>query len=333
MTLNIGSVSIPDPVILAPMSGVTDLPFRNLVKSFGAGLVVSEMVASKSVIEVNKRTSKMLQLTQSSSPTAIQIMGRDPYLMGEAAKLCEGFGADIIDINFGCPARKVTSGAAGSALMREEKIASDILKTVVRSVQIPVTVKMRTGWDMANRNAPKLAQMAEDAGIQLVTVHGRTRCQFFKGSSDWLFINQIKAAVKIPVIGNGDILSIENARDFMQLAGCDGVMIGRGAQGRPWFLSQVMQFLKSGIILSEPSIISQLNIVYRHLDSILSYYGIERGIRKARKHINWYTSEFKNFSFYRKSLLQTEDRNNIKIALWDLFHLECENIESGQANR
>ena len=331
MALKIGTIFIEDPVILAPMSGVTDLPFRDLVKSFGAGLVVSEMVASAAVIEANKRTTKRIEFRKSGSPTSIQLMGRDPETMAEAAMFCQDLGADIIDINFGCPAKKVVSGVAGSALMREEQLARKIMHSVVKAVGIPVTIKMRTGWDSKKRNAPELAKIAEDIGIQLVTVHGRTRCQFYDGESDWKFIGTIKNAIKIPVIGNGDITQVEDARTFQQTAHTDGVMIGRGVRGRPWFLAHVIHFLKTGERLARPSLTFQLDIALRHFDSMLSYYGVGRGIRIARKHLNWYTAACNSYDVYRDQLLKSDDPKQIRTSLKDLFHLELDAPKSDMA--
>ena len=331
MVLKIGTVFIEDPVILAPMSGITDLPFRDLVKSFGAGLVVSEMVASTAVIEANKRTKKRLEFRKSGSPISIQLMGRDPGTMAEAAMLCQDLGADIIDINFGCPAKKVVSGAAGSALMREEPLARKIMHAVVKAVGIPVTIKMRTGWDINKRNAPELARIGEDIGIQLVTVHGRTRCQFYDGASDWKFIGAIKNAIKIPVIGNGDITQVEDAKTLQQTAHTDGVMIGRGAQGRPWFLAHVIHFLKTGERLARPSSTFQLNIALRHFDSMLSYYGVKRGIRIARKHLNWYTAGCYSYDMYKDQLLKSDDPKKIRTSLNELFHLDLDVPRSNTA--
>ena len=322
MGLKVGDVRIPKPVILAPMSGITDLPFRKLVKSFGAGLVVSEMVASSAMTRVNSRTRKMLTVCATEAPVAIQLLGREPRVMGDAAMLCQDLGASMIDINFGCPAKKVVSGAAGSALMREEQLAAKIMHSVVKAVGIPVTVKMRTGWDINKRNAPSLAKIAEDIGIQLVTVHGRTRCQFYDGISDWQFIGRIKNAIKIPVIGNGDILTVEDAAALIDIAKVDGVMVGRGAQGRPWFLSHIIHYLETGEKLKAPSVDIRLGIVLNHLDMMLTHYGVERGLRVWRKHLAWYTEKFTQLSSYRDLLLRSDNPLQIRYWLRYLFDAE-----------
>ncbi len=307
MSIRIGPVQLGDPVILAPMSGVTDLPFRKLVKRSGAGLVVSEMIASEAMIRMSRQSLKMAENAPEEAPMAVQLAGCEPQVMAEAAKLNEDRGAAIIDINFGCPVKKVVNGQAGSALMRDEAKAAKILEATVKAVKLPVTLKMRKGWDETNQNAPRLARIAEECGIQMITVHGRTRCQLYNGTADWDFIRQVKDAVKLPVVVNGDIVTVEGAKSALEKSGADAVMVGRGAYGRPWFLRQVMEFLRSGERLPSPAIQDQMNTILEHYQAMLSHYGNDTGLKIARKHLGWYSKGLPGSAEFRTRIMQITD--------------------------
>ena len=317
--IKIGPVEVGSPVILAPMTAVTDLPFRRAVKRYGAGLTVSEMIASEAMVRETRQSLQKSLWDPCEEPVSMQLAGCEPRVVAEAAKLNEQRGAAIIDINMGCPVKKVVNGDAGSALMRDLPLAAAIIDATVKAVKVPVTLKMRMGWDHGSLNAPELARIAEDLGVRMITVHGRTRCQMYKGSADWTFVGSVKQATSLPVIVNGDICSLEDARTALAQSGADGVMIGRGAYGQPWLLGQVMADLAHDGHRPDPSMDEQLDLILEQYDSMQSLYGVQTGVNLARKHIGWYTKGLTGSAEFRNRVNMQDDPRVVTQMLQDFY--------------
>ena len=324
--LKIGEIAVANRVLLAPMSGVTDAPFRRLAAGLGAGLVVSEMTASDELVH-GRPMSRLRCEAAGIGPHVVQLAGCETHWMAEGAKVAEAAGADIIDINMGCPARHVTGGQSGSALMRDLDHALRLIEATIAAVKVPVTLKMRLGWDDRSLNAPELARRAEAAGVQMITVHGRTRCQFYKGEADWSAVRAVKDAISVPLVVNGDITSFEKAVSALETSGADAVMIGRGAQGQPWLPGQIGRQLETGTAESAPSLADQLSHIRALYDEVCSLYGLRIGLKHARKHLGWALeiaaqcsrAPSATLKGWRQRILTSEDPHNVHRSLQDAF--------------
>ncbi|OUS08517.1 tRNA dihydrouridine synthase DusB [Rhodobacterales bacterium 52_120_T64] len=317
MPVTVGNLTLDPPVFLAPLAGITDLPFRKAVLRFGAGLVVSEMVASQEMVQAKPSTRARAELGFGNDRTSVQIAGREAYWMAECAKLVADRGARIVDINMGCPAKKVTTGYSGSALMKDPDHALTLIDAVVGAVEVPVTLKMRLGWDDDCLNAADIAKRAEEAGVQMITIHGRTRCQFYKGAADWGAISAVKAAVNIPVIANGDITDSHSAIQALKLSKSDGVMVGRGAQGQPWVLAQIAAEVSGKTYTRVPQGSDLADVILTHYEDMIRFYGPELGVRNARKHLTWYLELLEGGMELRNLIIRERDANVVMRHLID----------------
>ncbi len=313
--LRIGNLEIEKPLILAPMAGVTDLPFRLLCKEQGAGLVCTEMVSAKAILYKNKNTGLLMAIDERERPAALQLFGCEPETMAEAARQIQERNFDILDVNMGCPVPKVVNNGEGSALMKDPRLAGDIVRALVKAVKKPVTVKIRKGFDEEHVNAVEMARILEDAGAAAIVVHGRTREQFYSGKADWEIIRRVKEAVSIPVIGNGDVDSPEKAAAMFRETGCDGVMIARGAQGNPWIFSRTLRYLEEGVLLPPPDRQAVKEMIFRHMEMLIVAKGAYTGIREMRKHVAWYTAGFPHSAKLRGKINTVESPEELREAL------------------
>ena len=319
MSISIGNHIIKYPIFLAPMAGITDLPFRNIVSHFKTGHFVSEMIASQELMSGRPGTLQKANVGVNAENTSIQISGRDPYIITETAKLVEGLGAKIIDINMGCPAKRVVNGYAGSALLKDLGLAAKLIEAVVSSVSVPVTLKTRLGWNDDDLNAPSLARIAEDVGIKLITIHARTRCQFYKGVARWGLVRRVKEAVSIPVIVNGDIVDTKSARQALKDSTADGLMVGRGIRGRPCLLNKIAAELWGCAKIDDQNFASTIDLITNHYKEILSFYGNDLGVKMARKHLSWYMDRLGVVTNLRHSILTENCPDKVSDKLSNLF--------------
>jgi len=325
--MRIGPYKLKNNLFLAPMAGVTDRPFRSLCRRLGAGMAASEMVSSNSLLWGSKKTMRRADHAGESEPRAVQIVGADPGMMAQAARYNVDNGAQLIDINMGCPAKKICNVYAGSALMQNEKLVAEILEAVVKSVEVPVTLKIRTGWDRANKNGVAIARLSESCGIQALAVHGRTRADAFQGEAEYDTIAAIKAAVAIPVIANGDITTPEKAAQVLRATSADGLMIGRAAQGNPWIFREIAHFLATGEKLAPPPVTEVRDTLLAHLETLYGFYGDYSGVRMARKHISWYSKGLRDGAAFRHRVNQVESREAQVAMVREFFDAQAQNME------
>lgn len=328
MKLTIGNVILDNNVILAPMAGVTDLPFRLLCREQGAGLVCMEMVSAKAIYYNNKNTEELMTVHPDERPVSLQLFGSDPQIVAEMAKRIENRPFDILDFNMGCPVPKVVNNGEGSALMRDPRLAEQLLSGLVKAVKKPVTVKIRKGFDEEHCNAVEIAKIAESCGVAAVAVHGRTRAQYYSGRADWDCIRQVKEAVKIPVIGNGDVDSPRAAKDLLDQTGCDGVMIGRAAQGNPWIFREVVNYLENGTLISRPDMQEKREVILRHAKLQLECKGEYTAVREMRKHLAWYTVGMPHSARFRQSINAMETMEQLLEGVDMIFMASCEQNSS-----
>ena len=315
--LKIGNVTLDNPVVLAPMAGVTDLPFRLLCKEQGVGLITTEMISAKGIYYKSKNTEKLMEIMDTERPVALQLFGSDPKIMSEMAKKIEDRNFDILDINMGCPVPKVVNNGEGSALLKNIPLAYEIMKAMVSAIDKPVTVKFRKGFEDGEEQALEMAKAAEDAGVSAIAIHGRTRQQYYSGKADWDIIRRVKESVTIPVIGNGDIFTPEDAKDMFEKTGCDGIMVGRGAKGNPWIFREILSYLETGVVPGRPSSEELVEMMIRHAKMQVEYNGELAGVRQMRKHVAWYTAGYPHSAVLRGKINEIEKIDELEQVLFE----------------